>query len=68
MLPEYRKLGYGKALIQELRRLTDGRVEWAVLDWNKPSIKFYESLGAKRLTGWGTFRWDPEPSLEANTA
>ncbi|GAQ85175.1 diamine N-acetyltransferase [Klebsormidium nitens] len=68
VLPEYRKHGYGKALIQELRRLTDGRVEWAVLDWNEPSIKFYESLGAKRLEGWGTFRWDPAPSAEASSS
>jgi GNAT superfamily N-acetyltransferase len=63
VLPEHRKHGFGKALIQEVRRLTDGRVEWAVLDWNEPSIKFYESLGAKKMVGWGTFRWDPlEPS------
>lgn len=67
VLPEHRQHGYGKALIQQLRRLTDGRVEWAVLDWNEPSIKFYESLGAKRLEGWGTFRWDPAPAPEASS-
>jgi RimJ/RimL family protein N-acetyltransferase len=33
-----------------------GRMEWAVLDWNTPAIKFYESLGARRLEDWTTCR------------
>jgi hypothetical protein len=33
-----------------------GRVEWAVLDWNKPSIRFYDSLGANPTTGWIPYR------------
>jgi RimJ/RimL family protein N-acetyltransferase len=37
--------------------MTDGRVEWAVLDWNQPSIRFYESLGAQPVTGWTRYRW-----------
>lgn len=37
--------------------MTDGRVEWAVLDWNTPSIEFYESLGAETVNGWTRYRW-----------
>jgi len=55
--PQFRKQGLGLALLQELRRLTDGRVEWAVLDWNQPSIDFYESLGARPVEGWIRYRW-----------
>jgi GNAT superfamily N-acetyltransferase len=58
--PEHRGRGLGQALIRSLRARTDGRVEWNVLDWNTPSIDFYESLGAKPLPGWITYRWDPE--------
>lgn len=50
---EFRGRGIGKALLLHLARLANerdcGRVEWAVLDWNKPAIEFYESLGAERL-------------------
>jgi len=52
--------GIGQALIRSLRDRTDGRVEWNVLDWNQPSIDFYESLGARPLPGWITYRWAPE--------
>jgi GNAT superfamily N-acetyltransferase len=55
--PQFRKRGLGLALLQELRCLTDGRVEWAVLDWNQPSIEFYESLGARPVDGWIRYRW-----------
>ena len=55
--PEFRGRGYGKALIEKLRTMTDGRVEWMVLDWNEPSIEFYESLGAKPVDGWTRYRW-----------
>jgi GNAT superfamily N-acetyltransferase len=55
--PQFRKQGLGLALLEELRRLTDGRVEWAVLDWNQPSIDFYESLGAGPVEGWIRYRW-----------
>jgi GNAT superfamily N-acetyltransferase len=58
--PEYRGRGYGKALLVRLaqiaRERSCGRVEWAVLDWNEPSIAFYESLGARRMDEWHTFR------------
>lgn len=58
--PEARGNGYGLALLNHLRSLTDGRVEWAVLDWNTPSIEFYERLGARPLAGWTRYRWSPE--------
>lgn len=54
---QFRKQGLGLALLQELRSLTDGRVEWAVLDWNAPSISFYDSLGARPVEGWIRYRW-----------
>ena len=60
VIPEARGRGYGKALLARLARLAIerecGRVEWAVLDWNAPSIAFYESLGAQMLTDWKIFR------------
>jgi GNAT superfamily N-acetyltransferase len=55
--PEFRGQGMGLALLQHLRTLTDGRVEWAVLDWNEPSIAFYQSLGAEPVEGWTRYRW-----------
>jgi len=52
--PEYRGRGFGKALLTHLARLANergyGRMEWAVLDWNRPAIDFYEKLGARRLS------------------
>ncbi len=58
--PECRGLGIGKQLLGRLAQLAlerdCGRVEWAVLDWNAPSIGFYESLGARGLTEWTTYR------------
>src|ERR1700737_3853595 len=44
--PARRGRGLGMALLQHLRGLTPGRVEWAVLDWNEPAIAFYRSMGA----------------------
>ena len=58
--PEARGRGYGRALLARLAAITKerscGRVEWAVLDWNTPSIAFYRSLGAVSLDDWKTFR------------
>lgn len=58
--PEYRGRGHGKALIKELARITVergcGRLEWCCLDWNKPSIDFYLSLGARQMNEWTTYR------------
>ena len=54
--PEFRGRGIGKALLQNLAaRCVDqelARLEWAVLDWNTPARRFYESLGAQALTDW----------------
>lgn len=58
--PQHRGAGHGKALLQELRTMTDGRVEWAVLDWNQSAIDFYRSLGAHPVEGWTRYRWDGE--------
>ena len=58
--PDRRGRGYGKALLAHLARLARdrdcGRVEWAVLDWNAPSIQCYKSLGAVPLDDWIIFR------------
>lgn len=56
VLPEYRRQGIGKALLNYVINLAKernfGRVEWSVLDWNQPAIKFYEQMGAKILPDW----------------
>jgi GNAT superfamily N-acetyltransferase len=58
--PESRGKGLGKALLLHLAGLAAskgcGRMEWAVLDWNKPSIDFYRRTGAVPLEDWTTFR------------
>ena len=56
--PEHRGGGHGRALLESLfERADGGRVEWAVLDWNEPSIRFYDSLGARPVEGWTRYRW-----------
>ena len=60
VLPEYRGKGYGKGLIQLLAKTAVergcGRLEWWCLDWNKPSIDFYLSLGAVPMDEWTVYR------------
>ncbi|CAI6330918.1 unnamed protein product [Periconia digitata] len=62
--PEYRGKGYGKALIKacakESIRLGGSRMDWTCLAWNEPSLKFYESLGAKRKDDWVGLRAEGE--------
>jgi GNAT superfamily N-acetyltransferase len=62
--PEKRGKGYGRALLVELAKIARdrgcGRMEWAVLNWNEPAIKFYRSLGAKPMDEWTVFRLTPE--------
>jgi len=55
--PAFRGRGFGLALLAQLRTMTDGRVEWSVLDWNEPSIGFYRALGAEPVDGWTRYRW-----------
>ena len=58
--PAYRKHGYGKAMLKGVARLAVergcGRLEWSVLDWNEPSIAFYQSLGARAMEEWTIYR------------
>jgi len=62
VVPEARGKGVGKKLLAYLARLTKerdyGRLDWAVLDWNKPSIAFYESIGARALNEWRVYRME----------
>lgn len=60
VMPEYRNNGYGKALLKKLAQIAVergcGRLEWWCLDWNKPSIDFYLSLGAEPMEDWTVYR------------
>ena len=56
----YRRRGFGRALLLHVARLARergcGRLEWSVLDWNKPAIDFYKNLGAAPMSDWTVFR------------
>ena len=58
--PEKRGKGYGRALLVELAKIARdrgcGRMEWAVLNWNEPAIKFYRALDAEPMDEWTVFR------------
>lgn len=58
--PEHRGKGYGKALLKRLARIAlergCGRLEWWCLDWNRPSIDFYLSMGAEPMSDWTVYR------------
>ena len=60
VVPEMRGRGVGKALLQALaaiaRERRCARMEWAVLDWNRPAIDFYKGLGAMPMDEWTIFR------------
>lgn len=60
VLPAYRGRGYGKSILKELARIAVergyGRLEWWCLDWNRPSIDFYQSLGARPMKEWTVYR------------
>ena len=60
VLPEHRRHGVGTAILRELARIAVergyGRFEWWCLDWNKPSIDFYRSLGAEPMSDWTVYR------------
>lgn len=58
--PAFRGMGYGKAILQKLAQTAlergCGRLEWACLDWNQPSIDFYLSMGAQPMNDWTVYR------------
>lgn len=60
VLPEYRGRGYGKGLLTKLAQIAVesgcGRLEWWCLDWNRPSIDFYRSMGAIPMDEWTVYR------------
>jgi GNAT superfamily N-acetyltransferase len=60
IIPEIRGKGFGKTMLKHLAKLAVerdcGRLEWACLDWNEPSICFYKGLGAKALDDWTVYR------------
>jgi len=60
VLPSWRGRGIGKALLAHVARCAVerncGRLEWSVLDWNEPAIRFYTSLGARPVGEWTIFR------------
>jgi GNAT superfamily N-acetyltransferase len=60
VVPERRGHGVGRALLERLAQAAVnrgcGRLEWAVLDWNRDAIRFYESLGAKPNSDWTVYR------------
>ncbi|MCK5824901.1 MAG: GNAT family N-acetyltransferase [Ichthyobacteriaceae bacterium] len=63
-----RSKGIGKGLLSELAKIAIdnnyGRLEWSVLNWNKPAIDFYNSIGAESLTGWTVNRLTGNKLLE----
>jgi GNAT superfamily N-acetyltransferase len=71
VLPEHRGGGVGRALLENLAQLAVdrgcGRLEWAVLNWNKDAIRFYERLGARPNSDWTVYRLTGE-SLRALAA
>ena len=60
VLPQYRGKGYGKGLLAKLASIAVergyGRMDWWCLDWNRPSIDFYQSLGATPMDEWTVYR------------
>ena len=58
--PAFRGQGVGKAIFKELASIAIsrgcGRLEWACLDWNQPSIQFYKSIGGKPMSDWTVYR------------
>ena len=69
---EFRGRGYGKALLQKLAAIAleqgCGRLEWWCLDWNRPSIDFFRSLGAKPMDEWTVYRIDGDTLTQLGTS
>lgn len=59
VLPEHRRGGIGAQFFAQLRKVARragcARIEWIVLDWNRPARRFYAKLGAKPLAGWKVY-------------
>jgi len=72
VLPELRGKGIGKKMLLHLIKKSANencsRMEWAVLDWNKPAMQFYQSLGAKAMDEWTIFRMDEAALAKAGNA
>lgn len=66
--PDYRGVGAGKALLKYIAQCAVqrkcGRLEWSVLDWNKPAIDFYLSIGALPQSEWVRYRLDGDALLK----
>jgi GNAT superfamily N-acetyltransferase len=66
--PEWRGCGAGTVLLRRIAAMAMerdyGRVEWAVLDWNEPAIRFYQQLGAMPLGEWQTYRLTGEALMK----
>ena len=62
-VPQQRSHGIGRALLRALARIAEqrdcGRMEWAVLDWNEPALRFYKSLDARQMNEWIIHRLTP---------
>lgn len=60
VMPEYRGRGYGKEILKKLAAIAVergcGRLEWWCLDWNQPSIDFYQAMGAEAMSEWTVYR------------
>lgn len=60
VMPKHRGFGYGRAILRKLAQIAVergcSRLEWWCLDWNKPSIDFYLSLGAEPMSDWTAYR------------
>lgn len=61
VMPEYRGKGFGKLLLEataeKARAMGAKRLDWQVLDWNEPAVRFYESIGAKIEKEWWNCKW-----------
>jgi GNAT superfamily N-acetyltransferase len=68
IIPEMRVKGFGKTMLKHIAKLAVerdcGRLEWACLDWNEPSICFYKGIGAKELEDWTVYRVTGETLLK----
>lgn len=68
LMPEVRKMGFGKIILTFLARLAVdrncGRLEWSCLDWNEPSRRFYESLGSESKDEWIGYRLSGQALLD----